>query len=44
MADQAISYDDATSFAIMARLGLSIALGFDNDFRLAGFQLAIDVL
>jgi predicted nucleic acid-binding protein len=39
-----ITYTDAVSFAVMEERGLSLALGFDDDFRLAGFQLAGDVL
>lgn len=31
------SFVDATSYAVMRRLGLSEALGFDGDFAAAGF-------
>ena len=37
--DQVISYTDATSFAIMQGLRCTMAVSFDHDFILAGFQL-----
>jgi predicted nucleic acid-binding protein len=42
LGDVALSYTDASSFALMEELGLTTALGFDNDFRLAGFRLVAD--
>jgi len=36
--DKDFSYTDATSFAIMERLGLSWAFSFDEDFARYGFQ------
>ncbi len=37
-ADQDFSFTDATSFAVMRRLGLSHAFCFDEDFTIAGFS------
>lgn len=37
--DKAFSFTDCTSFAIMKRLGLAAALGFDHHFRQMGFVL-----
>ena len=37
--DKAFSYTDATSFAVMERLGLKTAFAFDPHFRQYGFQL-----
>lgn len=34
-----VTYTDAISFAIMTRAGVRQALGFDQDFVLAGFEL-----
>jgi predicted nucleic acid-binding protein len=39
LANHRISYTDAVSFAIMNASRCSMALGFDNDFVVAGFQL-----
>jgi predicted nucleic acid-binding protein len=36
-ADQDVSFTDATSFALMHRLGLTHAFCFDEDFTIAGF-------
>ncbi len=41
-ADKRWSFTDCTSFTVMARLGLSHALAFDNHFQQAGFLLATD--
>ena len=38
--DKAFSYTDAFSFAIMDRLGISVAFAFDDDFR----QYGLDVI
>jgi len=38
-ADKAYSYTDATSFAVMERLGMKAAFAFDPHFRQHGFQL-----
>jgi uncharacterized protein len=37
--DKDYSYTDATSFAVMERLGLKVAFAFDPHFRQYGFQL-----
>jgi len=37
--DQALSFTDCTSFAVMESEGITIAFGFDRDFFTAGFQL-----
>jgi len=37
--DKAFSYTDATSFAVMERLGLKVAFAFDPHFRQYGFQV-----
>lgn len=37
-ADQDFSFTDATSFAVMRRLGLTHAFCFDDDFTIAGFS------
>lgn len=37
--DKTFSYTDATSFALMARLGLRRAFAFDPHFRQYGFQV-----
>ena len=39
LADHAISYTDAVSFAVMEAARCRTALSFDNDFPLAGFSL-----
>ena len=38
-ADKTFSYTDATSFAVMERLGLKAAFAFDPHFRQYGFQV-----
>jgi predicted nucleic acid-binding protein len=38
-ADKTFSYTDATSFAVMDRLGLKTAFAFDPHFRQYGFQV-----
>ncbi len=38
--DQPFSYVDAVSFAVMQQHAIHTAFGFDNHFRIAGFQLA----
>jgi predicted nucleic acid-binding protein len=42
LSDQPLTYADAVSFSIMSRRRLSTVIGFDRDFRLAGFRLAGD--
>jgi len=37
--DKAFTYTDATSFAVMERLGLKSAFAFDPHFRQYGFQV-----
>jgi len=37
--DQRFSFTDCTSFVVMRRLGLSLALALDDDFRAEGFQV-----
>lgn len=37
--DKTFSYTDATSFAVMERLGLRTAFAFDPHFRQYGFQI-----
>lgn len=37
--DKTFSYTDATSFAVMERLGLETAFAFDPHFRQYGFQV-----
>ncbi len=37
--DKAYSYTDATSFAVMTRLGVRLALAFDRHFEQYGFEL-----
>ena len=37
--DKTFSYTDATSFAVMERLGLKAAFAFDPHFRQYGFQV-----
>jgi uncharacterized protein len=37
--DKTFSYSDATSFAVMERLGLKIAFAFDPHFSQFGFQV-----
>lgn len=37
-----VTYEDATSFALMESERIGVVLGFDADFRLAGFRLACD--
>ena len=38
--DKTRSYTDATSFAVMERLGLKVAFAFDPHLRQHGFQVA----
>lgn len=38
-ADKRFSYTDASSFAVMERLGIGTAFGFDRDFAQYGFRL-----
>ena len=38
--DKTLSYTDATSFAVMERLGLKMVFAFDPHFRQYGFQVA----
>lgn len=37
--DKSFSYTDATSFAVMARMEISVAFGCDPHFRQYGFEL-----
>lgn len=37
-ADQRFTYTDATSFAVMESRGCGRVIGFDGDFRIAGFE------
>lgn len=37
--DKSFSYTDATSFAVMERLGISVAFAFDRHFTQFGFSL-----
>ncbi len=37
--DKRFSYTDASSFAVMERLGIGTAFGFDRDFAQYGFRL-----
>jgi hypothetical protein len=37
--DQRFSFTDCTSFVVMRRLGMSLALALDDDFRAEGFQV-----
>ncbi|MCC6848211.1 MAG: PIN domain-containing protein [Deltaproteobacteria bacterium] len=37
--DQRITYTDAVSFAVMEQAKCPVALGFDHDFLVAGFEL-----
>jgi len=37
--DQAFSYVDAVSFAVMQQQNISTAFSFDHHFRVAGFQV-----
>lgn len=39
LADQRISYTDATSFAVMDAERCRVAMSFDRDFWIAGFEL-----
>ena len=39
LGDQVVSYTDAVSFAVMSEAGCRVAMCFDRDFVLAGFQL-----
>jgi predicted nucleic acid-binding protein len=39
LADQTISYTDAASFAVMEAEQCRVALSFDKDFWLAGFEI-----
>lgn len=41
--DKTFSYTDASTFAVMERLGLKTAFAFDPHFRQYGFQLVGDV-
>ena len=38
--DKTFSFTDALSFAVMERLGISVAFTFDSDFRQYGFAAA----
>jgi uncharacterized protein len=38
-ADKSFSYTDATSFTVMARIGISVAFGCDPHFKQYGFKL-----
>jgi predicted nucleic acid-binding protein len=37
--DQAVSFTDALSFAVMRRMRIERAFSFDRHFALAGFEL-----
>jgi len=37
--DKSFSYTDAASFAIIERLGISVAFAFDDDFRQYGLEV-----
>lgn len=37
--DQVITYTDAVSFAVMSALRCRLALSFDSDFTIAGFEV-----
>jgi predicted nucleic acid-binding protein len=39
LSDQKISYTDASSFAVMEAEKCRVAMTFDHDFWLAGFQV-----
>ena len=39
LADQEMSYTDAVSFAVMKAAGYRVAMTFDADFSIAGFEL-----
>ena len=39
LGDQALTYTDATSFAVMAARRCRFVLGFDHHFEIAGFEL-----
>jgi predicted nucleic acid-binding protein len=38
LSDQRITYTDATSFAVMARTHCRVAMTFDSDFEIAGYE------
>jgi len=42
--DKSFSFTDATSFAVMVRLQLSVAFTFDDDFRQFGFTQLTDAV
>ena len=42
LADQGVSFVDATSFVLMRREGVRIVFGFDRHFTAAGFRLLSD--